>query len=143
MLETGVITGSDPLHPNKAVSGVYQREIETETKSAFGGTNTHIRYVTQHGVYDQAKQIEPKLRNVNDKTLAAHLVDMGCHNEERVLRRRAWTFPPLLKCRKDWETRFPDWKWRNPTITEWRPEETSFETQEDVDTTIARMNAAS
>ena len=52
-----------------------------------------------------------------------HLNEMGCDNSQKVLRRRGWTFPPLPKCRADWEKRYPGWKWRSPEITEWQPEE--------------------
>ena len=52
-----------------------------------------------------------------------YLNEMGCDNSQKVLRRRGWTFPPLPKCRADWEKRYPGWKWRSPEITEWQPEE--------------------
>jgi hypothetical protein len=72
LLEDGVLTGSDPLHPHKAVSGAYQREIEITTYRN-GERNTQVRIVTQLGVLDQAKQIEPRLRNVSDH--ARHPLD--------------------------------------------------------------------
>jgi hypothetical protein len=80
--------------------------------------------VNQPGLYDQARQIEPRLRNyTNDHDLGRHLREMGCDNTDKVLRRRGWTFPPLQECRAKWEKRYPGWNWRNPEITEWRPEE--------------------
>jgi hypothetical protein len=122
LLETGVLTGSDPVHPNQAVSNAYQREIKTEV--VYGDKQvTQVRHVAQRGLYDQAKQIEPKLRNVSDHALGDHLTKMGCDNTHRILRRRGWAFPPLLKCRAAWEQRFPGWKWQNTRITAWCPEE--------------------
>ena len=40
-----------------------------------------------------------------------------------VLRRRGWTFLPLLICRAKWEERFPNWQWRNTGLTRWQAEE--------------------
>jgi hypothetical protein len=54
LLETGTLMGSDPASPNRAVSNSYTRQIEIETKSRYGDTNTQIRHVTQRGIYDQA-----------------------------------------------------------------------------------------
>ena len=62
LLETGTLWGADPEEPHRAVSNSYQRKIEIETKSGYGGTNTQIRHVTQLGIYDQARQIEPRLK---------------------------------------------------------------------------------
>jgi uncharacterized protein DUF5906/DNA primase RepB-like protein len=124
LLETGTLMGADPDNPNCAVSNSYTRQIEIETKSPYGGTNTQIRHVTQLGIYDQAKLIEPRLKNhTSDHRLGAHLSMMGCDNRKKVLRRRGWTFPPLLECRAEWEKRYPGWKWRDAEITEWRAEE--------------------
>jgi hypothetical protein len=120
LLETGTIAGSDPHAPHRAVSNAYQREIEIDN----GNGTTHTRYVNQLGVYDQARLIEPRLRHhTSDHRLADHLTAMGCTNEQKVLRRRGWTFPPLLECRIEWERHFPKWKWRDTTITEWRAED--------------------
>lgn len=128
LLETGTLMGSDPKAPHSAVSNAYDRQVEIEVKSTFGGSNTHVRQVKQLGLYDQARLVEPRLRrnNTNENRLAAHLTDMGCSNK-RVLRRRGWTFPPLAKCRAAWVERYPDWKWRDPKITAWRPEEADEE----------------
>ena len=48
---------------------------------------------------------------------------MGCDNTRKVLRRQGWSFPPLRDCRAEWEKRYPGWKWRNPDLTEWQPED--------------------
>jgi RepB DNA-primase from phage plasmid/Family of unknown function (DUF5906) len=121
LLETGVITGSDPLHPCSAVSNAYQREIKVDT-SYMGETSTQVRLVTQLGIFDQARQIEPKLRNVSVHALGAYLTAKGCHRA-RVMRHRGWTFPSLSQCREDWVKRFSGWTWQNTKITAWCPEE--------------------
>ena len=78
----------------------------------------------QPGLYDQAKQIEPRLRSyTSDHALGHFLDEMGCRNTKKVLRRQGWTFPPLPDCRIAWEARYPGWKWRNPDLTEWQAEE--------------------
>jgi hypothetical protein len=124
LLETGTLMGADPDSPNCAVSNSYERQIEIKTKSNYGDTNTQIRHVRQLGIYDQAKLIEPRLRNhTSDHRLGAHLSLMKCDNRKKVLRRRGWTFPPLSECRAAWEKRYPGWKWRDAEITEWRPED--------------------
>ena len=111
------LVGGDPREPHRAVSNSYQRQIETKTQSGFGGTTTQIRHVTQLGIYDQARQLEPRLKNyVNDHRLGAHLKEMGCDNTDKVLRRRGWTFPPLLECRAAWEKRYPGWPWRDSGV---------------------------
>ena len=124
LLETGTLTGADPDAPHRAVSNSYPRQIEIEVPSSFGQTNTQIRHVTQHGLYDQAKLIEPRLRNhTSDHRLGAHLNEMGCDNTAKVLRRRGWTFPSLAECREAWEKRYAGWRWRDTNIKEWRAEE--------------------
>jgi hypothetical protein len=123
LLETGVLTGSDPHHPHKAVCNSYTREIKIEVRSAYGDTSTQVRHATQRGLYDQAKLIEPKLKNFNDHKLGRHLSQMGCDNSKKVLRKQGWSFPLLAECRAAWEKRYPNWKWRNADITEWQAEE--------------------
>jgi hypothetical protein len=60
---------------------------------------------------------------MSEHKLGDFLTKMGCDNEKKVLRRRGWTFPPLHDCRKAWEVRFPNWKWRrNPFICDWQVE---------------------
>jgi hypothetical protein len=119
LLETGTLMGADPDNPNCAVSNSYARQIEIKTD-----TNTQIRHVTQLGIYDQAKLIEPRLKShTSDHRLGAHLSLMGCDNRKKVLRRRGWTFPSLSDCRAEWEKRYPGWKWRDAEITKWRPED--------------------
>jgi hypothetical protein len=123
LLETGTLWGADPSEPNRAVSNRYQRLIKIELRSNTGGYFTQVRHVTQLGVYDQARQIEPRLRSfTSDHRLGRFLSDMGCDNEQKVLRRQGWKFPDLKSCRKAWVERYLDWKWRNPEITEWRAE---------------------
>ncbi|MCK1453384.1 hypothetical protein IVB36_21505 [Bradyrhizobium sp. 35] len=124
LLDTGTLWGADPSEPNKAVSNSYDRLIKIAVKSRYGDTNTQVRQVKQLGLYDQARRIEPRLRNfTNDRRLGTFLKEMGGQNEQKVLRRQGWTFPPLEKLRAAWIERFPGWKWRNPDITEWCAEE--------------------
>jgi hypothetical protein len=114
LLETGTLMGSDQSHPNCAVSGTYMRELKS---------GEHFRHVTQRGLYDQARMVEPRLKsNHSDHKLGHHLAEMGCVNG-KVLQRRGWAFPPLVECREAWEKRYPGWKWRDAAITEWQPEE--------------------
>ena len=124
LLESGTLMGADPDEPHRAVSNSHQREIKIEDKSGYGGTTTQTRYVTQRGIYDQARLIEPRLRAyTNDYRLGRFLSEMGCGNTIKVLRRQGWTFPPLAECREAWVKRYPGWEWRNPGITEWSAEE--------------------
>jgi hypothetical protein len=123
LLETGGLTGADPLHPHKAVSNSYTREIRIEVKSAYGDTNTQVRHFTQRGLYDQAKLVEPRLKNFSDHKLGKHLTAMGGDNSKKVLRKQGWSFPQLLECRAAWEKRYPKWKWRNTEIAAWQAEE--------------------
>jgi hypothetical protein len=117
LLETGVLEGADPLYPNRAVSNRYQHEVDIKT--GYGTTGSRI--VTQLGLFDQARTIEPRLRvHGSDHTLGNFLRDQGCSNKKRVLRRTGWTFLPLNQLRKAWEMRFPGWKWHDPDLFEWR-----------------------
>ena len=43
------------------------------------------------------------------------------------MRHRGWTFPELGDCRKKWEARFPNWKWRNPNLKGWQVEDDDTE----------------
>jgi hypothetical protein len=117
LLETGVLEGADPLHPNRAVSNSYDREVDIQT--GYGTTGSRI--IKQRGLFDQARSIEPRLRvHGSDHALGNFLRDQGCSNKNRILRRHGWTFPPLDVLRKQWEARFPGWKWHDPDLSEWR-----------------------
>lgn len=98
LLETGTLWGSDPKEPHRAVSNGYTRTEKIETESLYGGTQTQIRQVKQLGLFDQARQIEPRLRTyTNDHQLGGFLSTMGCDSEKKVMRRRGWTFPPIVE----------------------------------------------
>lgn len=119
LLESGTLWGSDPREPHRAVSNAYQRSIRVE------GTASQTRQITQPGLYDQARALEPRLKiYTSDLALADHLTKMKCTNITKVLRKRGWTFPPLAECRKEWVKRYPGWVWRDPEIAAWRAEET-------------------
>jgi GAF domain-containing protein len=76
----------------------------------------YFAYLSARGEYtadleaEPSRTIEdtPRLKNhTSDHRLGAHLSLMGCDNRKKVLRRRGWTFPPLSKCRAEWEKRYP------------------------------------
>jgi hypothetical protein len=93
-----------------------------ELKSA-GGRHEQLRTFLQPGIFDQARQLEPRLRPyTNDRTLGLYLAERGCDNTKKVLRRQGWSFPGLKKCREDWEKKYPQWSWRNPNLAEWQAE---------------------
>ena len=83
LLETGVLYGSDPKRPNCAVSNGWE-----ETKDDI----TSTRMVKRKGLYDQAREVSPRLKGYSDHLLAATLGKHGCTNSQRVLRRRGWVF---------------------------------------------------
>jgi hypothetical protein len=118
LLEIGSLWGAHPIEPHRAVSNRYQREVNC---GKFG------KYINQNGLYDQARQIEPRLRHyTNDHNLGRFLSQMGCDNTQKVMRKQGWAFPPLKECRARWEARYPGWKWRNPEITNWQPEDGDY-----------------
>ena len=119
LLENGVLAGCDPDQPNRARSGKWHKKIDGEAVN-FEST----RLITMPGLLDEARNIEPKLKNhFSNNRIGDYLRDRGCSNKHRVLRERGWTFPPLAELRREWEIRFPNWPWRNPSITDWQPEE--------------------
>jgi Family of unknown function (DUF5906)/RepB DNA-primase from phage plasmid len=127
LLEAGVLEGADPNAPNCAVSNGYDREV-TESD---GYGLPRKRRIRQRGLYDQARAVEPRLRWRNDHALGHYLTEQGCDNSQKVLRRRGWKFPPLPECRKRWEARFPDWKWRDPLLSEWQCEQDEQQSEQD------------
>jgi hypothetical protein len=114
LLETGTLYGADPKDPSHAVSNKYEIKIDVDG---------YQRVTTRLGLYDQARSIEPRLRQRSDHVLGDYLSKQGCDNTKKVMRRRGWTFPPLEECRAKWEQRYPGWQWRDPNIAEWRAEE--------------------
>jgi hypothetical protein len=127
LLESGSLRGSDPAHPNRAVSNGYVRIVEVDTVSYGQTKSKQPRTFNQPGLFDQARQIEPRLRNyTSDHLLGRFLKEKRCDNTKKVLRRQGWTFPPLKDCRAAWETLYPGWTWRNPDLTEWQPEGDDF-----------------
>jgi hypothetical protein len=63
LLQTGVLTGADPLSPDRAVSNRYEEE-EVIGTDGYGGKRT--RKVFRDGLYDQARRISPKLKGESD-----------------------------------------------------------------------------
>ena len=111
LLQTGVLWGADPRRPSCAVSNGYEEEKET-----FGGTRT----IKRRCLYDQAREVSPRLRGASDHLLGRMLIGFGCSNDHRVLRRRGWQFPDLADARRVWEGRFPGWKWHEPNLSNWK-----------------------
>lgn len=58
LLETGTLWGAHPIEPHRAVSNRYQREIDC---------GKFVRHVTQNGLYDQARQIEPRPQELHQR----------------------------------------------------------------------------
>jgi hypothetical protein len=93
----------------------YKRKIKIKTS----GYEERVMYVTQRGLYDQARSIEPRLRHrTSDHVLGHFLAEQGC-TAAKVFSRRGWLFPDLSEARTRWEARFPGWKWRNPDLKTW------------------------
>lgn len=113
LLENGVLWGSDPKRPECAVSNGWEEESETVTST---------RVVKRKGLYDQARELSPRLKGYSDHLLATTLVKHGCTNNHRVLRRRGWHFPDLAEARAAWQLRFRGWQWRDPELIEWQKE---------------------
>ena len=61
LLESGTLRGSDPARPHKAVSSGYVRIVEVETVSYGETRSKQPRTFNQPGLFDQARQIEPRL----------------------------------------------------------------------------------
>ena len=113
LLQTGVLCGADPRRPNCAVSNAWEEE-----KDGFAGT----RMVKKKGLYDQAREVSPRLKTMSDHLLGAVLAKHGCTNNHKVMRRRGWHFPLLTDARREWECRFIGWRWRDPSLSEWQAE---------------------
>ncbi len=113
LLQTGVLWGSNPRRPDTAVSNAWEEE-----KEAFSGA----RMVKRKGLYDQAREMSPRLKGYSDHMLGRVLTEHGCSNEHKVMRRRGWHFPSLKAARTAWEIRFPGWKWRLPELNDWHRE---------------------
>ena len=115
LLQSGKLWGADPRDPGSAVSNSYEEEID----NGFGGRRT----VTRKGLYDQAREISPRIKLWSDHQLGDFLREKGCTNDRKVLRRRGWRFPPLVDARTSWERRFPGWNWATPDLQEWGQDE--------------------
>ena len=113
LLQTGTLWGADPKRPDTAVSNEWE-----EKEEGFTGTRT----VKRKALYDQAREVSPRLKGYSDHMLGRVLTDLGCTNDKKVMRRRGWHFPTLADARRAWEVRFPGWKWRTPDLVEWHQE---------------------
>ena len=113
LLQTGVLWGANPNRPDCAVSNAWEEEQE-----GYSG----VRTVKKKGLYDQAREVSPRLKGMSDHLLGTILAKHKCTNNQKVMRRRGWYFPPLEEARRDWECRFQGWKWRDSSITGWQAE---------------------
>jgi uncharacterized protein DUF5906/DNA primase RepB-like protein len=119
VLQTGVIPGSDPLKPDHVVSNRYEEEVTRST--AMRGSYT--RTVRHEGLYDQARRSSPKLKGETDAAFGRYLGDEQRGAESCWVRRhRGWKFPALSVCREHWLKRFPQTRWRDPAVKEWKSE---------------------
>ncbi|WP_084673913.1 bifunctional DNA primase/polymerase [Methylobacterium sp. WSM2598] len=110
LLEAGVLEGADPRHPNRAVSAGWDEKVPV-------GLST--RTERRRGLFDQARDISPKLKLVSDHQLGRFLRSKGCTNTLKVMRRQGWTFPPLAQLRTQWEAAYAGWQW-GTAVTEWQ-----------------------
>jgi hypothetical protein len=117
LLQTGELAGALPRDPSTAPSNRFEEKVY----DLDGYGKERPRHVWREGLYDQAKRISPRLKNVTEHKLGSYLDDKGCMNA-RSSKRRGWKFPPLKECRAEWEMRFPGTTWRDPTIVDWKCE---------------------
>ncbi len=107
LLETGTLWGADPKRPDSAISN---------------GRRDDLDRLQRRGLYDQAREVSPKLKGYSDHLLGGVLKGLGCSNVRKVMRSRGWHFPPLGDARRAWERRYPGWRWRDPELAEWHVE---------------------
>jgi hypothetical protein len=117
LLQTGVLTGASEAAPDKAIVNHYEEEI-TETE----GFTKRTRTVKREGLYDQARQVSPRLKGASDHALGHYLREQGCMSVwisggDRT--RRGWSLPTLEKCRERWKERFPATVWLDPKVCKW------------------------
>jgi hypothetical protein len=118
LLETGILWGAPKARPDLAASNEF--EIDEVVLDDYGDRRSRFRKIK--GLYAQAREIVPRLRNESDLALAHFLVEMGCVNDNHCgakRTKRGWKFPDLESARTLWEGRFPSWKWRNPFLAAW------------------------
>src|SRR5262249_3847779 len=115
-LQTGVLGGANSFHPERAISNRYEEEVED--------SSGRIRTVKRDGLYDHARRISPKLKYETEAAFGRYLSHEQRGAESAWVRRhRGWKFPPLSVCRERWLSRFPQTKWREPGVKEWRFED--------------------
>jgi hypothetical protein len=118
LLETGIVWGAKPGRPDVAVSNEF--EFEENTKDIYG--NHRARHRKVKGLYDQARETSPRLRNHSDHSLGRFLSSVGCVTDKHCgpsRTKRGWKLPPLMDARAQWETRFPGWQWSDKNLSDW------------------------
>jgi hypothetical protein len=103
LLEDGELPGRDP-----------RLFAQSWAKPDYSGYNP------RDGLFDLAYANVPSLQRIDPQVLAAELKKMGAIGVRVGAKRRVgWKFPQLSDCRAWWESRYPDWKWREPELDEW------------------------
>jgi 8-oxo-dGTP pyrophosphatase MutT (NUDIX family) len=118
VLHTGVLVGSIPYEPHRAVSNHYEEGISES--DGYGVKRTRIR--RREGLYNAARASSPRLRSISDNAIGHYLTNKVGAERDRPRQRRGWEFPPLATCRDRWAENFPDTEWRDQGITGWRAE---------------------
>jgi hypothetical protein len=65
-----------------------------------------------HGVLDQLRRSDPRLKHTTDRQMAQFLRQKGCESW-RGYSRRGWRLPNLKQARVDWEKKYGKWDWPN------------------------------
>jgi len=118
LLETGIVWGAKPDRPDVAVSNEF--EFDEDTQDIYG--NHRARHRKVKGLYDQARETSPRLRNHSDHSLGRFLSSVGCVTDKHCgpsRTKRGWKLPPLKEARAQWETRFPGWQWGDKNLSDW------------------------
>ena len=80
--------------------------------------------IHRKGLQDHARDSDKRLNHCSAHALGHYLTEQGCKDGVKVKCdrdwRRGWEFPSLKLCREAWKKRFPNWKWRDPTLSVWR-----------------------
>jgi hypothetical protein len=110
LLQGGVLAGARGQVPGVARSRGYEED------------DGQGRRVKRKGLFDQAVELSPGLRNMSEHKLGEYLKKWGC-TRVRNSQHRLWQFPPLWKMRADWEKKHRGWEWHDPGLNEWRSDE--------------------
>jgi hypothetical protein len=105
--------------PGAGIGLGYTRQAPQEDweETIEGGNGKTKMY---NGLYSEARQCSPGLRNFPNNEVAGHLKGMKCERVDRVQklrgRGRGWLFPELNKLREAWENGHPKWQWQDGNV---------------------------